>query len=705
MAYGVGMRHYRSLDTLGAVAIVALIVNMVVRAVFWVANWRNYVLLDEYAAGVVDRSELLRRSEELDTWFVVSLPVAALATVFTLSAVIAWLWRARGNAELGCATRHRLARGWVIGGWFVPVVSLWFPPVLVDDVVRASDPGTAPRAARLTANATTPLVVLWWLALLGGQLMLGVTIVIRLLTVLSPDPGPAAAAALFEAISWLLFAVAATTLGLIIARVGRWQADRHRACASAGPTLHPEPSLPGAADVPQRASGPLPESPFGGVPEVVQRPGGPLPESALGGVADVVERAGAPSLESTSSGGADVVRHSGGPLPEQDSGVAVGRGRGESGVVGLGGQAMRGPVRGGRESGGSRLGGGSSGAAAGGTVSTGVPGGAARSRGKVAVVVGAMLGAVVLVVVGAVLVVRQGGSSTEGTLAVDAETLRSIDPCTLLDQGALDVIGPGPAPEPQRWGECVRHQRLTAKYDTDSPTVSVRAGWTYFDAPATVVGETSFGLTMLEPDRGGGCVRQVATTEGNGIEIEVGTLPNGRDCEIATELVPRVLARLADSTSLVSVVAGSLIDVDPCTLVDRAVIRRAVGDERNRSMKNGVHVCRHSGNQTSLQVTLGQGLDPDLPIVAPSLIPFEVDTRRAYEVRAGESIGEPTSSTSLPHRFECEVRYIHRSADLGRNETVAIQVGEDQSRGVDHATACTRARSVLAALLPNLPTP
>ncbi|WP_280431648.1 DUF4328 domain-containing protein, partial [Nocardia brasiliensis] len=257
MPHTVGERHYRPLETLGAVAIVALIANMVVRAVFWVANLRNYVLLDDYASGAVGQSELLRRSEELDVWFALSLPVAALTTVFTLSAVIAWLWRARTNAEFGCAARHRLARGWVVGGWFVPIVSLWFPPVLVDDVVRASDPGTAPHASRLTANATTPLVVLWWLALLGGQIMLGVTTIYRLLTTLSLDPVPAAVAMAFEAISLLLFAVAAAGLVAVITRVGRWQAERHRAAASAttAPTPRPE-TPPSAATVTPHSSTP-----------------------------------------------------------------------------------------------------------------------------------------------------------------------------------------------------------------------------------------------------------------------------------------------------------------------------------------------------------------------------------------------------------------------------------------------------------------
>lgn len=44
-----GTRHRRPLESLGMTAIVVLLANMVVRAVFWFANLRNYQVLDDYA--------------------------------------------------------------------------------------------------------------------------------------------------------------------------------------------------------------------------------------------------------------------------------------------------------------------------------------------------------------------------------------------------------------------------------------------------------------------------------------------------------------------------------------------------------------------------------------------------------------------------------------------------------------------------------
>lgn len=76
--------------------------------------------------------------------------------------VIVWLWRARANAEFFCDAPHRRRRGWVIGGWMVPIVSLWFPVQVVDDVVRASSQYVPPRDGALQAAPPAAVVRRWW---------------------------------------------------------------------------------------------------------------------------------------------------------------------------------------------------------------------------------------------------------------------------------------------------------------------------------------------------------------------------------------------------------------------------------------------------------------------------------------------------------------------------------------------------------------
>ena len=99
----------------------------------------------------LDRADLIAGSAAVGFWL-------AAVVVF-----IVWLWRVRRNSELFCQAQHRRRRGWVIGGWFCPIVNLWFPKQIVDDVIAASDPRTPPRVPDLRGIRANGLVLAWWI--------------------------------------------------------------------------------------------------------------------------------------------------------------------------------------------------------------------------------------------------------------------------------------------------------------------------------------------------------------------------------------------------------------------------------------------------------------------------------------------------------------------------------------------------------------
>lgn len=88
------------------------------------SEWYTYKVVKDYVEGPVKDLGGLDRADEVvflaDRGWMLALLAAGV--VF-----IVWLWRARGNAELFCYGQHRRSRGWVIGGWFCPVVNFWFP--------------------------------------------------------------------------------------------------------------------------------------------------------------------------------------------------------------------------------------------------------------------------------------------------------------------------------------------------------------------------------------------------------------------------------------------------------------------------------------------------------------------------------------------------------------------------------------------------
>ena len=152
---------FRSVNGLGTAVTILFCLVVLARAVLAAADWYAYKVVKDYVEGPVKDADRLDRADEFVWYLGVDgfwLAVLAAGVVF-----IVWLWRARGNAELFCSGRHRRSRGWVIGGWFCPVVNLWFPKQIVDDLIAASDPRTPPLLPDLRRIPRHGLVLAWWL--------------------------------------------------------------------------------------------------------------------------------------------------------------------------------------------------------------------------------------------------------------------------------------------------------------------------------------------------------------------------------------------------------------------------------------------------------------------------------------------------------------------------------------------------------------
>lgn len=128
-----------------------------------VAVWADLTMLDvlgrmmdgEYGSAVEAEAD---RADRIFSVTGVAQGVAYLATVVVF---LIWFHRVRVNAEVFDPFGHRKKRGWAIGGWFVPIVNLWFPRRIAVDAWDASSPWDRRRSHALV-NA-------WWtLWLIGG---------------------------------------------------------------------------------------------------------------------------------------------------------------------------------------------------------------------------------------------------------------------------------------------------------------------------------------------------------------------------------------------------------------------------------------------------------------------------------------------------------------------------------------------------------
>jgi hypothetical protein len=214
-------RWFSSERGLGTAASILICLVALAEILIAFSDWYTYRVVKKYAEGAVKDPDRLDRADLIGgvTGLGYLLALLAASVVF-----IVWLWRVRRNAELFCAGRHRHARGWVIGGWICPIVNLWFPKQIVDDVIAASDPRTPPRIPDLRGIEGNGLVLIWWitwivslvLGNLGGSAALSD----------APDVDDLGSAASLSTVSAVVTAVCAALAIRVLGLVNRLQVSR-----------------------------------------------------------------------------------------------------------------------------------------------------------------------------------------------------------------------------------------------------------------------------------------------------------------------------------------------------------------------------------------------------------------------------------------------------------------------------------------------
>ncbi|MFE9017442.1 DUF4328 domain-containing protein [Streptomyces sp. NPDC007808] len=129
------------------------------------ADIMSYDVLGTLADG--DFTEAVqRRAERADSLSAAAGVAQTVALLSTGVVFLVWFHRVRVNAEVFDPFGHRKKRGWAVGGWFVPIVNLWFPRRVALDVWDASSPWAAPRPHGLVNSWWTA----WVISLLAGRI-------------------------------------------------------------------------------------------------------------------------------------------------------------------------------------------------------------------------------------------------------------------------------------------------------------------------------------------------------------------------------------------------------------------------------------------------------------------------------------------------------------------------------------------------------
>ena len=135
-------------------AVVDFVVTLELRAFF-----------DDLESGTLHGAEARERAGDLDDLDLALRIAMAVMLVLAGVAWMVWLWAARRNAARLDTWPLRRSQGWVIAGWLVPIVNLWFPKQIVDDTWLATEHFLAPPDAPCPRRPL--LVYAWWITFLA----------------------------------------------------------------------------------------------------------------------------------------------------------------------------------------------------------------------------------------------------------------------------------------------------------------------------------------------------------------------------------------------------------------------------------------------------------------------------------------------------------------------------------------------------------
>ncbi|MGW7044487.1 DUF4328 domain-containing protein [Streptomyces avermitilis] len=204
-------------------ALLGLVVAADVFAV--VADFNMYDVSGALADGELGAG-MQRKADRADALYAAAGVAQVAALIATMIVFLVWFYRVRVNAEVFAPDRQSKSRGWAIGGWFVPVVNLWFPRRIALDIWDASGPdalwdgdlAVAPRPSHARVNA-------WWMVWIVSLLADRVASTAYRKAETAPEIHEAAGQMLF---SDVVDMVAAALAILFVLRLTRMQDEKAR---------------------------------------------------------------------------------------------------------------------------------------------------------------------------------------------------------------------------------------------------------------------------------------------------------------------------------------------------------------------------------------------------------------------------------------------------------------------------------------------
>ncbi|PWK89411.1 hypothetical protein C8D88_102684 [Lentzea atacamensis] len=283
----------------------------------------------------------------------------------------------------------------------------------------------------------------------------------------------------------------------------------------------------------------------------------------------------------------------------------------------------------------------------------------------------------------------QAGKPVDPAFA--AERLRLVNPCALIEKELLQTVGTPSRYSSSNYTRCSNYMKDKAD-KTLNFTLDIGYSLTSTDVKNAT--KQLAGLKSGEQKLSSSCFITAVTQENpaQAVRIQVTTGTGDRavadPCEPGRKVLEGAIRKLKGNPQKYTPPKGSPVEVDPCTIVDKATLAPVLGASP-RSLPFGLHQCGWSGQNAEMRIEFKTARIPkDGKFDSKSV---EVDLGGGVKgYQASKDGAYPT----------CELIVVRTKDSSDAGEVAEFSVGGSKEKQLDR---CQAAQAFAKAVLPSLP--
>ncbi|WP_143035908.1 hypothetical protein [Lentzea fradiae] len=274
--------------------------------------------------------------------------------------------------------------------------------------------------------------------------------------------------------------------------------------------------------------------------------------------------------------------------------------------------------------------------------------------------------------------------------AFAAERLRLVDPCAVIEKDLLETVGTPSRYSSSNYTRCSNYMKDKAG---KTLSVTIDIGYSLTSTDLKNATKTIAGLKSGEQKLSSSCFITAVTQESPGMAVRVQiTTGSGSEaaepCEPGRKVLEGAIRKLRGNPAKYSPGKGSPVEVDPCEIVDKAMLSPVLGASP-RALPFGLHQCSWTGQSAQMQLDIKT-------VRIPKDGKFD---SKSVEVDLGDGLKgyQAFKDTSYP---SCELVIVRTKDTSDAGEIVEFIVGGSKSKEFDR---CEATQAFAKAVLPKLP--